>query len=149
MGEAKTTTMSSSRSSAGRSPDPIVIALGALVAVQAAHSVEEYYERLWEVHPLARFVAGLFSSDLAVGFAIGNVLLVLFGVWCIFWPVRLGWKAAMGLAWLWVGIEAINGFNHIAWSMWVNAYRPGLLTAPFLLVGSAYLAYRLRVKLST
>ena len=121
-----------------------MIALGTLVAIQAAHSVEECLEHLWEVHPLARFVASLFSPDLATGFAIGNVLLVAFGVWCTFGPVRLGWSSAAVLAWLWVAIEAINGFSHIAWSAFVGAYRPGLLTAPFLLAGAAWLARRLQ-----
>jgi hypothetical protein len=43
-------------------------AFGALVLAQAAHSMEEYLGGLWESFPPARFVSGLFSSDLERGF---------------------------------------------------------------------------------
>jgi hypothetical protein len=60
----------------------------ALVATQAAHSIEEYFGRLYEVFPPARFVSGLISQDLQLGFIIVNVALVGFGVWCWLSPVR-------------------------------------------------------------
>ena len=54
----------------------------ALIVAQAAHSIEEYVFRLFDVLAPARFMSGLLSSDLARGFAIANIALVLFGVWC-------------------------------------------------------------------
>jgi len=49
---------------------------------QAAHSIEEYFGRLYEVFPPARFVSGLISQDLQLGFIFFNLALVAFGVWC-------------------------------------------------------------------
>ena len=56
----------------------------------AAHSFEEYAFRLFEVFGPARLVSGLFSSNLALGFAIANISLVLFGAWCCVARVRPG-----------------------------------------------------------
>jgi len=117
---------------------------GALILVQAAHSIEEYLGRLWETHPLARFVAGLVSTDHERGFVILNVLLVAFGAWCYFWPVRGRWAIAISLAWLWAVIEVINGIGHPLWSLMERGYTPGLGTAPVLLVLAIYLASQLR-----
>jgi len=116
----------------------------ALILVQAAHSIEEYLGRLWETHPLARFVAGLVSTDHERGFVILNVLLVAFGAWCYFWPVRGRWAIAISLAWLWAVIEVINGIGHPLWSLMERGYTPGLGTAPVLLVLAIYLASQLR-----
>ena len=84
----------------------------ALVGTQAAHSVEECIGRLYDVFPPARFVSGLISENLERGFVIFNVGLVAFGIWCFLWPVRKHWLAAVPLAWLWVGIELVNGVGH-------------------------------------
>jgi hypothetical protein len=116
----------------------------ALVAVQAVHSFEEYRGRLYEVFPPARMVSGLISNDLDRGFLIGNVSLVAFGVWCYLWPIRREWRSAVGLAWLWVGIEIINGIGHPLWSALQGGYTPGVATAPVLLVLAIYLASQLR-----
>ncbi|HSJ63927.1 MAG TPA: HXXEE domain-containing protein [Gemmatimonadaceae bacterium] len=107
---------------------------GWLVAAQAAHSVEEYAGRLWESFPPARYLTGIVSSDLEVGFLIINVGLVAFGVWCMFWPVRRGWPAAVPLLWFWVAIQTINGLGHPLWSVMQGGYTPGVLTAVPLLV---------------
>lgn len=117
---------------------------GALILVQAAHSVEECLGRLWESFPPARFVAGLASADHARGFVTLNVLLVAFGAWCYFWPVRRGWAIAVSLAWFWAAIEALNGMGHSLWSVMQRGYTPGLATAPVLLVLAIYLASQLR-----
>jgi hypothetical protein len=117
----------------------------ALVVVQAAHSVEEYAGRLFEVFPRARFVSGLISDDLQRGFVIFNLALVAFGIWCFLWPVRRGWPAAPLLAWIWVGIEVVNGVGHPLWSLREGAYTPGVATAPILLVLALYLASQMRV----
>jgi hypothetical protein len=59
-----------------------------LILSQAAHSIEEYYFRLYDVLAPARLISSLVSSNLAVGFAIANVVLVLFGLWCYLARVR-------------------------------------------------------------
>ena len=56
-----------------------------LIMVQALHSLEEHAFRLYDVFPPATFVSSLL------------------------WPVRRGWPSAVPLAWLWVGIELLNG----------------------------------------
>lgn len=122
------------------------LGFGALIAVQLAHSVEEYRGRLWESFPPAAFVSGLVSSNLELGFVIANVALILFGVWCLLWPVRKNWPSAHAFMWLWIAIELINGVGHPAWSVRQRGYTPGTLTAPFLLVLAAYLAIRIRTR---
>ena len=117
---------------------------GALVVAQAAHSIEEYFGRLWESFPPARFLTGLISSDHESGFLAINVGLLAFGAWCFLWPIRRNWPSASVFAWLWVFVEVINGIGHPAWSLREGGYTPGVLTAPILLVLSIYLAYQLR-----
>ena len=117
---------------------------GALILVQAAHSIEESIGRLWESFPPARFVAGLASTDHERGFVTLNVLLVAFGIWCYLWPIRRQWGFAISLAWMWVVIETINGIVHPLWSIMNRGYTPGLGTAPVLLVLAIILASQLR-----
>lgn len=120
------------------------LTFGALIFVQAIHSMEEYAGRLWESFPPARFLTGLFSSNHERAFLLLNVLLVAFGVWCFLWPVRRGWPVAVSLAWLWAVVETVNGIVHPLWSIREGGYTPGLVTAPFLLVLALYLAFQLR-----
>jgi hypothetical protein len=117
---------------------------GALILAQAAHSVEEYRGRLWESFPPAQFLTGLISQDLRKGFLVLNILLVGFGVWCFAWPVLRQWRIAIVLAWLWVGIEFINGVGHPLWSLTQLSYSPGVVTAPVLLMLAVYLAAQLK-----
>lgn len=119
-------------------------ACGALVVVQTAHSIEEYAGRLWETFPPATLLTGLVSPDRELGFIVINSALVAFGYWCLFWPVRLGWRSATPLAWFWVAIETVNGIGHPAWSFRQGGYTPGVLTAPVLLALAMYLAFLLR-----
>ena len=121
----------------------IRITFAALVVTQAAHSIEEYFGRLWESFPPATFLTGLISQDHEMGFLVINSALVLFGVWCFLWPVWKNWPSAQALAWFWVLIETINGVGHPAWSLSQGAYTPGVLTAPILLVLSLSLAFQL------
>jgi hypothetical protein len=121
-----------------------VPAFAAIILVQTAHSVEEYFGRLWESFPPAAFVSGLVSPNRELGFIALNVALVGFGFWCLFWPVRRGWRSAPGFAWLWVVIELVNGIGHPAWSLRQGAYTPGVVTAPVLLLLAVYLAVQLR-----
>jgi hypothetical protein len=62
-----------------------------------------------ESFPPARIVSGLISRDLERGFLLFNGRLVAFGIWSFFWPVRRGWPSVIGLAWIWVAIERVNG----------------------------------------
>jgi hypothetical protein len=116
----------------------------ALVVVQAAHSVEEYLGRLWEVFPPAIFVTGLISKDRQLGFLVINITLVAFGLWCFFWPVRRRWPSARLLIVAWVVIELINGVGHPLWSIQQRGYTPGVITAPLLLVLALSLMWQLK-----
>ena len=116
----------------------------ALVAAQAAHSIEEYVGRLWESFPPARALTGLISSDRELAFIVLNVAIAAFGIWCLLWPVRRGWPSAAALMWVWVAVETINGLVHPLWSVRQGAYTPGVLTAPILLSLALYLARQLR-----
>lgn len=119
------------------------IAFLALILAQAAHSIEEYSNRLYDVLAPARFVSGLFSSDLRVGFVIFNALLVAFGLGCFFGPVLRGARSAVGLAWFWAVLELLNGCAHIVWAASAAAYRPGLVTAPVLAAVALVLGWEL------
>ena len=121
----------------------LTLSFAALVAAQAAHSIEEYAGRLWESFPPAMYATALVSDDREVGFIIINVALVGFGVWCLLWPVRKAWRSASTFAWGWVVIQVINGVGHPAWSVRQGAYTPGTITAPILLVLALYLAWQI------
>ena len=106
----------------------------ALIATQAAHSVEEYCGHLWEVFPPAAFVTGLISEDRERAFIVINVALLAFGLWCFFWPVRHRWPTARLFVGIWILIEIINGIGHPLWTFRERGYTPGVATAPLLLV---------------
>lgn len=120
------------------------LTFGALIAVQAVHSIEEYVGRLWESFPPAHFVTGLVSEDHERGFVILNLILLIFGFWCFFFPVRRHWTIAASLVWLWIAIEIVNGLGHPLWAVLQRAYTPGLVTAPVLFILAIYLANLLR-----
>lgn len=115
----------------------------ALILAQAAHSVEEYAFRLYDVFAPARFVSGLVSNDPATGFVIFNAALVLFGLWCYVARVRTGHSSARGWVWLWILIELGNGIGHSVMSLARGAYFPGVVTALVLLMLSIYLAVQM------
>ena len=119
-------------------------ALLLLVLAQAAHSVEEYAFRLYDVLAPARYVSGLFGVDRQIGFVIVNAALVLFGLWCWFARVRPGRPSARALAWFWALLEIANGFAHLALAVAAGGYFPGLATAPLLIGLGGLLALRLR-----
>lgn len=118
----------------------VTSSFGALIIAQAAHSVEEYFGRLWEVFPPARFLSGLISPDRELGFIVINTALLLFGLWCLVFPVRRQWRSAPAFIWFWILIEIMNGIGHPIWSFRQGGYTPGVLTAPILLVIALYLA---------
>ncbi|MEX2045218.1 MAG: HXXEE domain-containing protein [Opitutus sp.] len=106
----------------------------ALVLVQGAHSVEEYFGKLWEVFPPARFLTGLVSDDRHLGFLVLNVGLFLFGMWCFLWPVRRRWPSGRIIVGAWIVLEIINGIGHPLWSLRQGGYTAGVATAPILLI---------------
>ena len=115
-----------------------------LMVAQAAHSLEEYRFRLYDVFAPARWISGLFSSDLRVGFASANILLVLLGLWCYMARVRTSHPSARIWAWFWAVLETANGLGHLGLAVGARGYFPGALTAPALLVLSLSLATSLR-----
>jgi len=114
-----------------------------LILTQAAHSVEEYVWRLYDVFAPARFVSGLVTNNPATGFVIFNTTLVLFGLWCYLARVRTGHRSAKAWVWLWILIELGNGIGHTVITLARRAYFPGVITAPVLLVLSIYLAVQM------
>jgi hypothetical protein len=120
------------------------LTFGALVLAQVAHSIEEYVSRIWESFPPALLLADVISPDLRTNFLLLNLSFVGFGVWCFVWPVRRQWKAAIGLAWIWAGIEWVNGIGHSLWSLWRFGYTPGVFTAPLLVILALYMVAQLR-----
>jgi hypothetical protein len=115
-----------------------------LVAAQAAHSVEEYVTRLFEVFAPARFVSGLVSADLALGFVAINSAFVVVGAWCYAGPVRAGGAAGRIAATVWVAVELANGLAHIGIAAANRAYFSGSATAVVLVVVAASLGLSLR-----
>lgn len=122
----------------------VQLTFGLLILAQAAHSIEEYFGRLWESFPPAAFVTGLVSQDREFGFLVINVALVTFGVWCYLWPVLRRWRSATAIATGWAAIELINGVGHPLWALRRGGYAPGVATAPLLLVLSLMLILQLR-----
>lgn len=121
-----------------------IVTFGLLILAQAAHSLEEYFGRLWESFPPAQFVAGLVSGDLRRGFLALNVALVSFGLWCFLWPVSRRWRSATGFALGWALLELVNGVGHPLWSLRRGTYTPGSATAPVLLILAIILLSQLR-----
>ncbi len=104
-----------------------------LILSQALHSIEEYCFRLYDMLAPARFISSMVSSDLALGFAIANIVLVLFGLWCYLARVRRTHPSGRSWAWFWTVLEAVNGTNHLILAMSSGGYFPGAATAPLLL----------------
>jgi len=115
----------------------------ALIGVQCLHSLEEYFTKLYNVFTPARYVSGLFATDLRLGFAGFNVALVGFGLWCYVFRVRPNHPGAAGWIWFWVLLELGNGAGHLALAVIRGPYFPGAATAPFLIALAGILAYRL------
>jgi hypothetical protein len=104
-----------------------------LILSQAAHSIEEYCFRLYDLLAPARFISGMVSSNLAFGFAIVNIVLVLFGVWCYLARVRRSHPSGRNWSWFWTILEAANGAGHLILAASRGGYFPGAATAPLLL----------------
>ena len=104
-----------------------------LILSQAAHSIEEYCFHLYDVLAPARFISSMVSSNLALGFAIVNIVIVLFGVWCYLARVRRRHPSGRSWAWFWTVLEAANGAGHLILAANRGGYFPGAATAPLLL----------------
>lgn len=106
--------------------DRIQLAFLLLVLSQAAHSVEEYVTKLYEVFEPARFVSSLVSSDLAFGFVTVNCVIVGVGLAC--WAyIRSHSTSPRPWIWCWVLLEFCNGVGHLAIATSRGAYFPGRL----------------------
>jgi Protein of unknown function with HXXEE motif len=112
-----------------------------LTAAQAAHSVEEYVFKLYEVFAPARLVSGLLSTDLKRGFVIANATLVAFGLWCYVARVRRLHPSALVWCWFWIALETANGVAHLTIAALRGEFFPGMITAPLLLASASYLAF--------
>jgi hypothetical protein len=95
------------------------------------------------VFPPAAFVTSFVSEDRRFGFILINVALLVFGLWCFFWPVRRRWPGAGVFLGIWIVIEVINGIGHPLWTLQKQAYTPGVATAPVLLVLALCLLWQL------
>lgn len=114
-----------------------------LIASQAAHSIEEYWFRLYDVLAPARYVSDALGLPRPAGFALANLALVGFGLWCWLARVRVGRGAWRGYAWFWAVMESANGLGHLALAIAAGGYFPGLATAPLLLGFGLFLGDRL------
>ena len=122
------------------SPSTKILFLGLAIS-QAVHSLEEFYFRLYDVFAPARFLSGVISDNLALGFAVINSLIVAYIFWTYFRRVRPAARSATAWIWAWSLLELGNGIGHIIFA--ADAYFPGVLTAPLLLLFSLALVYRL------
>ena len=115
-----------------------------LILAQAAHSIEEFVTRLYDVLAPARIISDAISTDRATGFLIANAALVTLGLLCWVFPVCQRWPSARLVAWAWVMVELANGFGHALFALGTGGYFPGVATAPLLLFAAAATAVSLR-----
>jgi hypothetical protein len=118
-------------------------AFAVLILVQAAHSVEECVYRLFDVFAPARFISGLFTGDLWLGFVLANAVVVSGGAWCYLWRVRPAHPSATGYGWFWACLEVANGVGHLLIAARRGAYFPGVATAPVLIAAAVHLGVSL------
>jgi len=117
-----------------------------LILAQAAHSLEECRYRLFDIMPPARLIGDAIGPDRATGFAIANVVLVLFGFGCWVFAARNGGRAARTLMFGWAILEIANGIGHLLFAGSVGGYFPGAATAPLLLILGVWLVRSLSRK---
>lgn len=118
----------------------------ALVACQAAHSIEETTFGLYNLLPYIYWADNVVAGGALGLFIIGNTAFVAFGVWCYLARVRPGAPGAAFFVWLWALIEIFNGVLHPSWSLLVGSYIPGTVTAPVLLALALALLWRWNVE---
>lgn len=117
----------------------IQLVFSSLIVAQIAHSIEEYFGRLYEVFAPARFASNLVSKDLPSGFLIVNIALAVLGLGSLVVASRSNRQLAGGLIWFWVVLELGNGAGHLLLVASRGGYFPGAVTAPFLLLMAVWL----------
>lgn len=115
-----------------------------LVILQAAHSVEEYVGRLWEVFAPARYLTGLISKNHDFAFLVLNIGFIVFGIIC--WLFILSTKSEIStiILWFWIIIELINGIGHTIYAIFQKEYIPGLITAPLIFTAALFLVKQMK-----
>ena len=113
-----------------------------LILAQTAHSLEETWFGFYHFLPPFQALAVAPGLDL-LAFAVVNVAIVSFGFWCYLARVRPAAPTARALVWGWTIVELANGVGHPLWALLAGSYIPGTITAPLLLITSAFLATRL------
>lgn len=115
-----------------------------LVIIQTLHSAEEYAFGLWEFLAPARYLSGLVSDDLSIGFAVINAAIILAIFLSYLISVRRGGEHSRQLVGFWAVLEILNGVGHLWFAFSESAYFPGLYTAPFVIALGAVLLLQLR-----
>ncbi|HUS02832.1 MAG TPA: HXXEE domain-containing protein [Chitinophagaceae bacterium] len=126
----------------------IKIAFLLLVLTQAAHSIEEYYGKLWEVYAPAKFITSLVSNDHEKGFVIINIALFIAGI--LIWLAAIrNFPPAIVPVWVLTILEIINSVGHSVWAVMERDYVPGVATAPVLFILAIYLIRQLTKSIHT
>ena len=105
-----------------------------LIASQAMHSLEETWFGLYDRLPYINWIDTFVDGGAFVFFVLGNTAFVLFGCWCYVARVKRKAPGTGFFVMLWVTIEVLNGILHPTWSLIADAYIPGTVTAPVLLL---------------
>lgn len=123
--------------------DKIRTALLMMVAVQAAHSIEEYAFKMYELFPPMRFLYARTPELAKPAFAVSNAMLFLLGLASCWLLGRTREKTARAIIWIWVAIQLTNFTAHVVWAFLIGGYNPGLATAPLFVPLAAYLIHQL------
>lgn len=115
----------------------------AVVVMQAVHSTEEYFFKLYEVFPPMRRLYRDSPGMAKPAFIAFNVALVIAGLFCVA-RVWRGLPGARTIVWIWVAGEGLNVAAHSVWAIMDRAYNPGLATGLMFIPILAYLAWQLR-----
>jgi len=125
-------------------PRALRFAFLALVLAQTAHSIEEYFSRLYESFPPARFVSGLLTQNLGAGFLTINVAINAVGYWLFFFTTGRESSTARTWLWGWAVVELANGAAHLTFAALRGGYFSGAATAPLLIAAALVLVTQLR-----
>lgn len=115
-----------------------------LIVLQAAHSIEEYVFKFYEVFAPARLINNLLPGFSRPGFIAFNVLLVCLGLFCYIYWIRPAKPRARVAIWFWIVIESYNAIAHTVWMIVGAGYNPGLISALLFFPLTGYLAYGMR-----
>lgn len=115
-----------------------------LVVLQAAHSVEEYVGRLWEVFAPASYLTGLISNNHDFAFLVLNIGFIVFGIFCWLFIISTKSEISTIILWFWIIIELINGFGHTIYAIFQKEYVPGLITSPLIFITALFLVKQMK-----